>query len=213
MYVSVRTRPDIAYSVSKLARYFTNFDRSHWKAAKQIAKYLNSTKDYAITYGKERSNDVKGYCDADWAGDLESRKSTSGILFTIGGTAFLWKSKLQSIVASSTMEAEYISMVICTREALRIRKLLNDFNLPIPEDGISIFGDNKMALTLAKTGKRTPKSKHIDVCYQLTIDYVSKQMITYTHMPGKKIPADRLTKALEKNKSKNFVEQIDLKNS
>lgn len=114
MYVSVQTRPDIPYSVSKL-------DGTHGNAAKQIAKYLSSRKDYAITFGKEVNNEIKGYCYVYWAGDIESRKSPSGILFTIGGTAFIWKSKLQSIVASSRMEAEYISMSLCTREALWVQ--------------------------------------------------------------------------------------------
>lgn len=98
MYVSVQTRPDIAYAVSKLARYFTNYDESHCNAAKNVAKYLNYAKGYSLIYGTNGSTEIKGYCDSDWAKDKETRKSTSGIAFTIDGTAFTWKSKLQSIV-------------------------------------------------------------------------------------------------------------------
>ena len=105
MYISVQTRPDIAYAVSKLARYFANYDGSHWNAAKQVAKYLNSTKNLGLIYGSQSLTHVEGSCDVDWAGDKDSRKSTTGILFTFGNTAFIWKSRLQNIVASSTMEA------------------------------------------------------------------------------------------------------------
>lgn len=74
-----------------------------------------------------------------------------------------------------------------------------------------MFADNSMALKLAETGKQTPKSKRIDVCYHLSKDYVSNQAIKFTRMPGTKIPADGLTQPLDQIKFKTFVEQIGLK--
>lgn len=213
MYISVQTRPDIAYAVSKLARYFTNYDGSHWNAAKQVAKYLNSTKNLVLAYGSQSKTDVQGYCDADWAGDKDSRKSTTGIVFTIGKTAFNWKSRLQSIVASSTMEAEYVAMALCTREALWVRKVQQDFGIPLPNNGIHISSDNVMALTLANENKQTAKSKHIDVCYHITQDYIQKKWIHLTYLSGNEIPADGLTKALNKIKFNMYVQRMGLKDS
>lgn len=213
MYVSIQTRPDIAYAVSLLARHFMNYNRSHWNSAKQVAKYLNSTKKYSLVYGRNTNTEIRGFCDVDWAGDKDRRKSTTGIVYTIGCTAFLWKSKLQSIVASSTMEAEYVAMAQCSREALWIRKILKDLNMTIPEDGLRISSDNVMALNLAIEKKQTVKSKHIDVCYNLTQDYSEKKWIKLEYLSGKEMPADGLTKPLNKVKFADFVHHLGFKDT
>lgn len=83
------------------------------------------------------------------------------------------------------MEAEYVAMSLCTREALRIRKILKDFNIPVPKTGLGINADNEMATSFAIEKKQTAKSKHIDVCYNLTQDYISKKWVQVTYLSGK----------------------------
>lgn len=132
--------------------------------SKTSCKVPKSTRNEKPVYGSQTLSEVKGYCDADWEGDKNTRKSITGIVFTIGRTAFEWKSKL---LASSTMGAEYVAMALCTREALWVRKVSTDQNLSLPQGGISISLFNKMALLLANERKQSAKFKHLDVRYHL----------------------------------------------
>ena len=107
MYLSVCTRPDLAYAVGILARFSSKPNRSHWTAAKRVLRYLKGTANHGIAFTKSESGECLGYSDADWAGDQEDRKSTSGYLFQMAGGPVSWKSRKQDSVALSTAEAEY----------------------------------------------------------------------------------------------------------
>ena len=121
LYITLGTRPDIAYSVIKLARYASNPSLVHVTAAKRILRYLKATKDYKITYSKSGSEYISSYCNADYASDIATAKSTLGWIFTIAGGPISWKSKLQSIIAQSTTEAEYIAINSAAKEAVYIK--------------------------------------------------------------------------------------------
>ena len=92
----------------------------------RIIRYLKGTLDFGLLYGKDGSKDCFGYSDADWAGDIDDRKSTSGYLCQIGGTAISWRSKKQTCVALSTAEAEYMALVNAAQEAIWLRQLITD---------------------------------------------------------------------------------------
>ena len=87
LYLSIRTRPDIAYAVSNVARFCFKPTMEHWKSIKHIIRYLNGTRNYGLLYDKEKVTDFIGYSDADWAGDLNDRRSTSGYVFKLSGAA------------------------------------------------------------------------------------------------------------------------------
>jgi Reverse transcriptase (RNA-dependent DNA polymerase) len=121
MYVMVGTRPDIAFAVSCLSKYMENPGEQHWAAAKRVLRYLQGTKKTGLVYYSTGNLTVEGFCDADWAGDLSDRKSTSGYVFIQAGGAVSWKSKRQLTVALSTAEAEYMATANATSEALWLR--------------------------------------------------------------------------------------------
>lgn len=191
MYLAVVSRPDIMFAVSRLARYFTCYSHEHWKAAQTVANYVCSTKNCYLCY-KGQVENLEGYTDADWAGDKDERKSTSGLVYTVGGTAFMWSSKRQSIVASSSQEAEYIAQSKCIRNALWVRKLLNDFGENV--SSINIHADNNGAIALAKDSKMTECSKHINVCYHLCRDYIEKGIVNVSYICSDDMVADCMTK-------------------
>ena len=124
LYLSGWTRLDIAFSVSNVARFCSSPTKEHWTAVKRIFRYLKGTSDY----GPNTDNDgtMIGYSDADWAGDMNDCKSTSGYLFMMSGAAVSWKSRKQTCVALSTAEAEYIALASATQEATWMRQLLED---------------------------------------------------------------------------------------
>ena len=109
MYAQVCTRPDIAYIVGMLGRYLSNPGMDHWKAAKRVMRYLQRTKDYMLTYRRSDQLEIIGYSDSDFAGCQDSRRSTSGYIYLLAGGAISWKSAKQTLIASSTMTAEFIA--------------------------------------------------------------------------------------------------------
>ena len=109
MYAQVCTRPDIAYIVCMLGRYLSNLGKDHWIVAKHIMRNLQRTKDYMLTYRKLDQLEIIGYSDSDFAGCRDIMKSTTGYIYLFAGGAISWKSAKQSIVASSTMAAEFVS--------------------------------------------------------------------------------------------------------
>ncbi|KAI4346231.1 hypothetical protein L6164_013300 [Bauhinia variegata] len=93
MYAMVCTRPDIAHAVGVVSRYLSNPGKEHWQAVKWILRYLRGTSRFCLCFGAGKPV-LDGYTDADMAGDVDSRKSTSGYMMTFAGGAVSWQSKL-----------------------------------------------------------------------------------------------------------------------
>ena len=125
-YLSTMTRPDISFAVSNVAKFCSKPSKEHWVAVKRIMRYLKGTLNYGLLYKKNKLNTCVGYSDADWAGDVNDRKSTSGYIFQVGGTAVSWKSQKQSCTALSTAEAEYVALSQAAQEAIWLRQLNSD---------------------------------------------------------------------------------------
>jgi hypothetical protein len=109
MYAQVCTRPDIAFTVGMLGRYQSDPGLDHLRAAKKVMRYLQGTKDYMLMYRRTDNLEVIGYSDSDFAGCIDSRKSTLGYIFMMASGAVSWRSAKQTLTATSTMEAEFVS--------------------------------------------------------------------------------------------------------
>ncbi|GJR11302.1 retrovirus-related pol polyprotein from transposon TNT 1-94 [Tanacetum coccineum] len=134
--------------------------KKHWEAVKRILRYIKGTSDVALCYG-ESGLTVKGYVDSDYAGDLDGSKSTTGYVFTLSGGIVSWVSKLQSVVAMSTTEAEYVAAAQASKEAVWLKMLLEE--LGHEQEKITLFCDNQSALYLARNPAFHSKTKHIRV--------------------------------------------------
>ena len=137
---------------------------------------------------------LTGYSDADWAGDKEDRKSTSGSIFLLHGRAISWASKKQTSVALSTIEAEYVALSNASKDACWIKQLLKD--LGRPQDEITIKTDSQGAIALTKNPEQHPKTKHIDIRYHFVRDLIEKGVIKLEYCPTADMVADILTKGL-----------------
>ena len=134
MYAQVCTRPDIAYIVGVLGRYLSNPGMDHWKAVKWVMRYLQRTKHYMLTYRRSSQIEIIGYSDSDYVGCQDSSRSTSGYVYLLAGGAISWKSAKQELIATSTMEAEFIACFEASNHALWLRNLVTGLRIV---DGIS----------------------------------------------------------------------------
>ncbi|KAL0545911.1 hypothetical protein IC582_015808 [Cucumis melo] len=117
MYAMLCTRPDICYAVGIVSRYQSNPGLAHWTAVKTILKYLRRTRDYILVYNS-KDLILTGYIDSDFQSDRDSRKSTSGSVFTLNGGAIVWRSVKQGCITNFTMEAEYVAACEAAKEAV-----------------------------------------------------------------------------------------------
>ena len=118
MYAQTCTRPDISFVVGMLGRYQSIPRMDHWKATKKVMRYLRGTKDYMLTFKRSDNLEVIGYTNSDFAGCVDSRKSTFGYVYLLARASISWKSDKQTIIVASTMEAEIVSCFKATVHGL-----------------------------------------------------------------------------------------------
>lgn len=197
MYAMVCTRPDIAHAVGMVSRFLSNPGREHWNAVKWIMRYLRGTSNMNLCLGFEKPVLV-GYTDADMAGDIDTRKSTSGYLINFAGGAVAWQSRLQKCVALSTTEAEFIAATEACKELLWMKKFLQEIGFK--QDHYILFCDSQSAIHLAKNSSFHARSKHIDVRYHWIRDVLNSKLLQLEKISTEDNGADMLTKVLPKEK-------------
>ena len=148
-----------------------------------------------MLYSKDKEKECTGYSDADWAGDVNDRKSTSGYVFKLSGAAISWRSKKQSCVALSTAEAEYIALASATQESVWLQELLSSMKETIVKPA-TIFEDNKSAICLAKNPQYHGRAKHIDIKHHFIRQRVQDGDIKLEFCKSEDMIADMLTKGL-----------------
>ena len=196
MYAMVLTRPDIAFAVSRVAKFTSAPRTSHWTAVKRIFRYLSGTLNMGISYsGSLADLTLTGYCDADYAGDHDDRKSRTGYLFLIAKGAIAWSSKRQGCTADSTTEAEFVAMAETVKEAIWLRRLLSSLGFPASTP-TPLFSDNQGAIQLVKNPKFHKRTKHIETKYYLIREKYERDQIDVLYVHTKQQLADILTKPL-----------------
>lgn len=198
LYLACCTRPDISQAVGALSRYMSCPTEQHWIAAKGVLRYLVGTSAKGITF-KRGAGSLIGYCDADFAGDLDTRRSTTGFVFVFNGGALSWSSKLQATVAVSTTEAEYQSAGSAVREALWWRVLMSDLGHAC-EGPVTILCDNQAAIKLLRNPLVSARSKHIDVIHHFARERVARGEVSFEYCSTHLMVADVFTKALSEQK-------------
>ena len=192
-YLSI-TRPDIAFSVNKLAQNMQAPTMTHMQALKRILRYLKSTITHGLHLTKSLNKSLIGFCDADWAGDTSDRKSTGAYLIYFGPNVISWSCKKQPTVARSSTEAEYRTIATTTTEILWIQQLLQELGIPITAP--TIFSDNIGATYLCANPIFHSRMKHIAIDYHFVRDLVFEKKLQVSHVPTSHQLADLLTKPL-----------------
>ena len=191
MYAMVCTRPDIAHAVGIVSRYMHDPGKEHWQAVKWILRYILNTVDVGLTFQQDDQL-IVGYCDSDYASDLDKRRSTTGYIFTYANAPVSWKSTLQSTVALSTTEAEYMAVTEAVKEAIWLQGLLGE--LGVQQEHVKVYCDSQSAIHLAKNQVYHARTKHIDVRYHFVREVLEEGGVEIQKIHTTENPADMLTK-------------------
>ncbi|XP_068323258.1 uncharacterized mitochondrial protein AtMg00810-like [Pyrus communis] len=188
------TRPDIAYSVSQVCQFMHTPLESHFGAVKQILRYLRGTMDWGVCFRPE-DLDIQAYTDADWAGDPNDRRSTTGFVVFLGSNPISWSSKKQHTVSRSSTEVEYRAMATTTAEIIWIQQLLKDLHISSSVPPL-LHCDNISAMALATNPVLHSKAKHIEVDCHFVRERVQQGIISLQFVSSTDQYADILTKGL-----------------
>ena len=197
------TRPDIAFAVKELSRFLNNPGPKMWAAAKNVLHYLQGTKHHGIQFGGKAAyntlakspDQLVGFSDSDWAGQIDDRKSTSGTIFFLNNGPISYASRSQKCVALSTAESEYVALGEAAREAIYLRMLLKDLGQEQKEPTV-IFEDNVAAEKLTKNNVLHGRTKHFEIKHHFIRETVENKTIQVQHLASTEMLADILTKAL-----------------
>ena len=178
------------------------------KCAKHLLRYLNGTAHYKLNY-KAAGDELVGYADSSWADDIETRRSTSGILLLYNGVPVHWRSTRQNIVAHSTTEAELIALDLIARETMWFRNLLSDIGLP-RSNATMIHQDNQSTIKLVENPIYHQRTKHIEVRFYAIRDWITDKKLQVRYTKTAEMLADGLTKPMGKRQLDKFVKAINL---
>ena len=206
LYATI-TRPDIATIVSQLSRYLNKPQQAHWNAAIRTLRYLKTTKDKTLVYkpSQNKNEELKIYTDSSWNNNPDNSRSRSGYIITFNNCMINWKSKLQPIVALSSAEAEYIALCDAGKEAIWLKRFIQE--LKFNQSSVQIFIDNQSAIQMSKHHMVKPRTKHIALRYHWIREQILNKQIILIYIPTDKNIADTMTKNLNKQKFFGFFEK------
>ena len=197
MYAMVCTRPDIAHVVGVVSRYMNDPSKEHWMVVKWILRYLRGTTSHALCFGGS-STVLQGYVDSDMAGDKDSRRSTTGYVFTVGGTTVSWISKLHKVVALSTTEVVYIVATEASKEVIWLQRFMEE--LAKKQENSRLYSDSQSVIHLAKNSSFHSKTKHIQLRYHFIWSVLENGQLKLEKIHTSQNLADMLTKVATREK-------------
>ncbi|BBG93508.1 ABC-2 type transporter family protein, partial [Prunus dulcis] len=208
IYLS-HTRPDIAYAVSVVSQFMHSPSEDHMNAVLRILRYLKSAPGKGLMFSKHGHLNIDGYSDADWAGNVTDRKSTSGYFTFVGGNLVTWRSKKQNVVALSSAEAEFRGMTKGICELLWLRKLLTELGYK-PTSTMNLFCDNKAAIAIAQNPVQHDRTKHVEVDRHFIKQKLEAKVFQFPFVKSEDQLADILTKAISSKAFHNSLDQLGI---
>jgi histone deacetylase 1/2 len=189
------TRPDIAYAVNRVCQYLHDPRSSHWSAVKRILRYVRGSLSHGLFIQPARSSVLTAYSDADWAGNLDDRRSTGGYALFYGSTLIAWSAKKQSTVSRSSTESEYKVVADATAEVIWVEALLKELGVRQASPSI-LWCDNIGATYLSSNPVFHARTKHIEIDYHFVRERVARRLLRIQFISSKDQIADIFTKPL-----------------
>ncbi|GJV26665.1 putative ribonuclease H-like domain-containing protein [Tanacetum coccineum] len=209
MYLTA-SRPDIMFAVCACSRFQVTPKTSHLSAVKRIFRYLKGKPKLGLWYPRVSSFDLEAYSDSDYAGANLDRKSTTGGCQFLGRRLISWQCKKQTIVATSTTEAEYVAAANCCGQVLWIQNQMLDYGFNFMNTKIYI--DNESTICIVKNPVYHSKTKHIAIRHHFIRDAYEKKLIQVLKIHTDDNVADLLTKAFDVSRFQFLVVTIGMIN-
>lgn len=210
LFLSQVTRPDIAFAVNYVSRFLNNPTSVHWTMVKRIIRYVKGTTNFGLYYKSNVNLCLSVYSDSDYAGDLVTRRSTSGHVFMLGLSTVSWQAQRQSIVTLSSTEAEYIAACEAVKGLVWINRLVKEINNDIEYDQPTVYVDNQSTIRLVKNPEFHKRTKHIDVRYHFIREKFEENLFKLQFIGTEEQYADILTKPLPKDRFEKLREKLSL---
>uniref|UniRef100_A0A2N9I0C7 Reverse transcriptase Ty1/copia-type domain-containing protein n=1 Tax=Fagus sylvatica TaxID=28930 RepID=A0A2N9I0C7_FAGSY len=207
-YLSL-THPDISFAVNKLSQFMHKPTSNHWTAIKRLLRYLKQTIFHGIQITNTGPPVLRTYSDADWAGNIDDRTSTSAYISFLGSNPISWSSKKQRAVARSTTEAEYRALATAASETMWLSILFKELNFPV-KDSPQLLCDNLGATHLSFNPVNHSRMKHIQIDLHFVRDLVQKGSLQVRHVHTQDQLADLLTKPLSRQRTELLRTKIGL---
>ncbi|GJV09164.1 putative ribonuclease H-like domain-containing protein [Tanacetum coccineum] len=209
MYLTA-SRPDIMYAVCVCSRFQVTPKTSHLNAVKRIFKYLKGKPNLGLWYPRESPLDLEAFSDSDYGGSNLDRKSTTGGCQFLGQRLISWQCKKQTIVATSTTEAEYVAAANCCGQVLWVQNQLLDYGFNFMNTKIHI--DNESTICIVKNPVYHSKTKHIEIRHHFIRDCYEKKLISVEKIHTDLNVADLLTKPFDGPRFNYLVVSIGMIN-
>ena len=210
LWFSRMTRPDITFSTIFHAKFTASANQAHYESALDIPRYLNKTADFKLRYPKTKLTNgkfrIRIMTDSDWATDFVDRKSYQSYIVYLNDKPIMWNCSKQSVVATSTFEAEYMALAEGVKAGLYLLNLLHtiaEIELPI-----QLQVDNQAALAFSESEGCNARTKHVDIRYHFVRDYIAKGWFTISHIASQANLSDLLTKVLSQEVQARLTHQI-----
>lgn len=206
------TRPDIAFSVNKVCQFLHSPTLTHWSAVKRIIRYLRGTVGMGLKIQKSQSMLVSAFSDADWAGCVDDRRSTSGFAVFLGSNLISWSARKQATVSRSSTEAEYKALANATAEVIWVQTLLKELGIQCPSMA-RLWCDNLGATYLSANPIFHARTKHIEVYFHFVRERVAQKLLEVRFVSTNDQVADGFTKPLSVQKLREFQHNLNLSKS
>ena len=204
VYLMVASEPMISFAVSQLSRFFSCPGPRHFAACRWAISYLKGIRqDQGITFRGDAGFNLHAYCDSDWAGCPDTRRSTGGYVVMFAGAAVSWISKRQPTVALSSAEAEYVSACVAAQEVQWIRQMLAEIGVPMSTQPTVILSDSQSAMHMCNN-PTAGRAKHVDIKYHFVKEARERGVVSFQFVPTTEEAADAMTKALARPKFVTF---------
>lgn len=208
VYLMVASEPSISYAVSQLSRYFSCPGPKHFIACRWAIAYIKGLEQtQGLTFHGAQGFNLHAYCDSDWAGCPDTRRSTSGYVVMFAGAAVAWISKRQPTVALSSAEAEYVTACLAAQEVQWIRQLLAELEVPCLDGPTTVYSDSQSAMHMANN-PTAGRAKHMDIKYHFVKDACENGVVAFKYCHTNEQAADLLTKALARPKLVKFRDMV-----
>jgi hypothetical protein len=214
MYAEVCTRPDLTFVTGMLSRYQKNSGVSHCNEIKKALRYIQGTKGIMLTYERSDSREIVDYSDLNFAGYLDTDRSTSVYIFKLTGGAISWSSNKQTVMTSSTMYAEFVTCYEAVGQAMWLKKFVPGLRVVDNiERPLKLYCDNEPAILYAHNNKKTKAAKHINIRFYVVKEKIQDQTIILEHISTKKMIADPLTNDLPPSVFREHLAAMGLRES